>query len=169
MHHRFTRFVRRDNSPDDAEREYRKAYEIPDRPLRTILVWRYLPIVSIHVRRGELNAYFSDLACQLLGRYVAANTHLLGITLSDPVAASMLGDFYFADFNHTRGLNFNGAAGTTDCDEASDFVEIDGNDGDGTTQVTVEQRGRSVFDGRIRTSQFHRRRHRNSRGRHWQP
>ena len=136
---------------------------------KTILVWRYLPIVSIHVRRGELNAYFSDLACQLLGRYVAANTHLLGITLSDPVAASMLGDFYFADFNHTRGLNFNGAAGTTDCDEASDFVEIDGNDGDGTTQVTVEQRGRSVFDGRIRTSQFHRRRHRNSRGRHWQP
>ena len=56
----------------------------------------------------------------------------------------VLGDFYFADFNHTRGLNFNGAAGTTDCDEASDFVEIDGNDGDGTTQVTVEQRGHTA-------------------------
>lgn len=32
-------------------------------------------------------------------------------------------DFFYADFNQTAGLVFNGAAKTTDCDEPSEFVD----------------------------------------------
>ncbi|KAL7547055.1 hypothetical protein ACHAWF_010377 [Thalassiosira exigua] len=35
----------------------------------------------------------------------------------------VVSDFSYPDFNNTAGLVFNGAAGTTDCDEATDLVE----------------------------------------------
>jgi hypothetical protein len=40
------------------------------------------------------------------------------------------GDFSYPDFNKTTGLVFNGAATSTDCGEASDFIESDITDED---------------------------------------